>query len=104
MNKQKMFDNFIEVMGNFAQIKAVAALRDGFIMTTPFTICGSVFLLLANLPVPGYTEFMASIFGKDWTAPLNAVAGGTFGVLAIIVVLAITYKYVENEGCDAVMA
>ena len=104
MNKQKMFDNFIEIMGNFAQIKAVAALRDGFIMTTPFTICGSVFLLLANLPVPGYTEFMASIFGNDWTAPLNAVAGGTFGVLAIIVVLAITYKYVENEGCDAVMA
>ena len=104
MNKQEMFDTFIEIMGNFAQIKAVAALRDGFIMTTPFTICGSVFLLLANLPVPGYTEFMASIFGNDWTAPLNAVAGGTFGVLAIIVVLAITYKYVENEGCDAVMA
>ena len=47
---------------------------------------------------------MAAIFGKDWTAPLNAVAGGTFSVLAIIVVLAITYKFVENEGCDAMMA
>ena len=73
-------------------------------MTTPFTICGSVFLLLANLPVPGYADFMASIFGTDWTAPLNAVAGGTFSVLALIVVLSITYKFVENEGCDAMMA
>ena len=99
-----MFDRFIEFMGEFAQIKAVAALRDGFIMTTPFTICGSVFLLLANLPLPGYAEFMASLFGADWTAPLNAVAGGTFSVLALIVVLAITYKFVENEGCDAIMA
>ena len=104
MTKQEMFDKFIEFMGEFAQIKAVAALRDGFIMTTPFTICGSVFLLLANLPLPGYPEFMASIFGADWTAPLNAVAGGTFSVLALIVVLAITYKFVESEGCDAIMA
>lgn len=52
MSKQEIFDKFIEIMGEFAQIRAVAALRDGFIMTTPFTICGSVFLLLANLPVP----------------------------------------------------
>lgn len=41
MTKQELFDKFIEFMGEFAQIKAVAALRDGFIMTTPFTICGS---------------------------------------------------------------
>ena len=52
MSKQELFDKFIEFMGEFAQIRAVAALRDGFIMTTPFTICGSVFLLLANLPLP----------------------------------------------------
>ena len=104
MSKPEMFDRFIEFLGEFAQIRAVAALRDGFIMTTPFTICGSVFLLLANLPLPGYPEFMASIFGTDWTAPLNAVAGGTFSVLALIVVLSITYKFVENEGCDAIMA
>ena len=104
MNKQALFDKFIEFMGVFAQLRVVAALRDGFIATTPFTICGSVFLLLANLPVPGYAPFMASIFGSDWTAPLNAVAGGTFSVLALIVVLTITYKFVENEGCDAMMA
>ena len=104
MSKQKAFDKLIEIMGEFAQIRAVAALRDGFIMTTPFTICGSVFLLLANLPVPGYTEFMAGIFGSDWTASLNAVACGTFSVLALIVVLSITYKFVEQEGCDAIMA
>lgn len=104
MNKQKLFDKFIEIMSQFAQIRAVVALRDGFIMTTPFTICGSVFLLIANLPIPGYADFMSSIFGPDWTAPFNAVAGGTFSVLALIVVIAITYKFVANEGCDAIMA
>lgn len=104
MNKQEIFDKFLEIMSNFAQIKSVVALRDGFIMTTPFTIGGSLFLLIANLPIPGYPEFMASIFGSDWTAPLYAVSGATFSVLALIVVMAITYKFVANEGCDASMA
>ncbi len=104
MTKQEMFDKFIEIMGRFAELKVVAALRDGFIMTTPFTICGSVFLLIANLPIPGYPEFMASVFGPHWTDPLNAVSGATFSVLALIVVLTITYKYCEAEGCDAMMA
>ena len=104
MNKQEIFDKFLEFMANFAQLKGVVALRDGFIMTTPFTIGGSLFLLMANLPVPGYSEFMASIFGPDWTAPLYAVSGATFSVLALIVVMAITYKFVANEGCDASMA
>ncbi len=104
MSKQEIFDRFLEFMANFAQIKSVVALRDGFIMTTPFTIGGSLFLLIANLPIPGYPEFMASIFGQDWTAPLNAVAGATFSVLALIVVMSITYKFVANEGCDASMA
>ena len=104
MTKQEMFDKFVEFMARFAEYKAVAALRDGFIMTTPFTICGSLFLLIANLPIPGYPEFMAGLFGPHWTDPLNAVAGGTFNILGIIAVLAITYKYVEAEGCDAIMA
>ena len=104
MTKQEMFDKFVEFMARFAEYKAVAALRDGFIMTTPFTICGSLFLLFANLPIPGYPELMASMFGPHWTDPLNAVAGGTFNILGFIAVLAITYKYVEAEGCDAIMA
>ena len=104
MTKDELFGKFAELMGRFANFRAVSALRDGFIMTTPFTICGSVFLLLANLPIPGYADFMAGIFGKDWTIPLNAVAGGTFSMLGVIAVLAITYQYVHAEGCDGMMA
>ena len=102
--QQAWFDKFVELMGRFAEIRAVAALRDGFIMTTPFTICGSLFLLIANVPVPGYTEFMAGIFGPDWAAPLYAVASGTFGILALVVVMGVAYKYAEAEGADAIMS
>ena len=104
MSKQAIFDKFIELMGRFAEIKEVAALRDGFIFTTPFTIAGSIFLLLANLPIPGYNDFMVSTFGADWSIPLTQVSGATFDILGIIVVLGVTYKYTEAEGCDAFSA
>ena len=104
MSKQAIFDKFIELMGRFAEIKEFAALRDGFIFTTPFTIAGSIFLLLANLPIPGYNDFMISTFGADWSIPLTQVSGATFDILGIIVVLGITYKYTEAEGCDAFSA
>ena len=104
MSKQAIFDKFIELMGRFAEIKEVAALRDGFIFTTPFTIAGSIFLLLANLPISGYNDFMVSTFGADWSIPLTQVSGATFDILGIIVVLGVTYKYTEAEGCDAFSA
>ena len=80
-------------MAEFAEFKIVAALRDGFMMTTPFTIIGSLFLLFANLPIPGYKEMMVEMFGVNWTAPCVAVFGGTFGILGMVCCLAIAYKY-----------
>ncbi|MEE1306374.1 MAG: PTS transporter subunit EIIC [Anaerovibrio sp.] len=104
MNRQELFNKFLEVMNRFAQIKAIVAVKDGFIMTTPFTICGSLFLLIACLPIPGWNELMVSMFGENWAAPLFAVCGGTFNILALIVVVCVTYKYVANEGLDGMTA
>ena len=104
MNRQEIFDKFLEYMVRFAEIRAVTALKDGFILTLPLTLVGSVFLLVANLPIAGYGDFMAAQLGSNWAAPLNQVAGSTFGVLAILSVLGITYKYCEAENCDAITA
>ena len=101
MSKQELFDTFLDYMVRFAEIKAVAALKDGFILTLPLTLAGSVFLLIANLPIAGYSDFMTAQFGAGWAAPLNQVAGSTFGILAILCVLGICYKYCQAEGCDA---
>ena len=82
MDRQKLFDSFIEFMGRFAQLKAVAALRDGFIMTTPFTICGSVFLLLDEPEVYGLppdprvpTADLPHMFDRASLAAVGMIAG-----------------------------
>jgi len=102
--RQELLDKISESAGNFIRLRSVAALRDGFIMTSPFTIVGSVFLLLANLPIPGYTEFVTEIFGETWLRSLNSVANATFSLLALIVLISITHIFVSREGCDANMA
>ena len=104
MNRQELLDRFIEILMRFGQIRSAIALRDGMITTMPFTIGGSIFLLIANLPIPGYTEFMAGIFGANWTDSLNAVANATFGALALVIVVRITYQCVSLEGGDANIA
>ena len=102
--KQELFDKFLDYMVRFASIKAIVALKDGFILTLPLTLIGSLFLLIACLPFDGYGPFMAAQFGKDWAAPLFQVSDATFNILAILCVLGITYKYCEAEECDAITA
>ncbi len=103
-NQQALFDRITEIMNRFGSMSSAVALRDAFALTMPFTTGGSIFLLIAYLPVPGYAEFMAATFGANWIDSLNAVASGTFGALALVVVLSITHRYVYLEGGDAIMA
>ncbi len=42
----------------FVNTKAITALRNGMLYTMPFTIVGSVFLLLANFPVTAISEWV----------------------------------------------
>ena len=103
-NWQTFFDKFIEAMSRLGSIRSAMALRDAFALTMPFTVGGSIFLLIAYLPIPGYAEFMASTFGAHWTDSLNAVASGTFGALALVVVISITHRRISLEGGDAALA
>lgn len=40
----------------FVNTKAITALRNGMLYTMPFSIVGSIFLLLANFPVQSIAD------------------------------------------------
>ncbi|MGL5955610.1 MAG: PTS sugar transporter subunit IIC [Brevinema sp.] len=100
----KNLDGFLKYVNAFAASKVVTAIKDGVIIVTPFTIVGSCFLLIANLPIPGYQEFMNNIFGLGWDEAFYQVVGSTFDVLAMIGIFGITSTYVKNEGFYGVPA
>ncbi len=78
--------------------KSIVAIKEGFMLTMPLTIIGSVFLLIAFVPIEGYGEFMSGIFGPEWSVPLFQVVGATFDILAMIGTFGIAYTYVKYEG------
>ena len=99
---QEFFNNkVIPAIMKFVSLKGVVALKDGLLYTMPLTIVGSVFLLLANFPVPAVVNWFDSM---GWIDPLNQAYGATFNIIALIGVVGIAYKYVKNEGYEALNA
>lgn len=92
------------VAGRIAGQRHLQALRDGIVLTMPLIIIGSVFLILANLPIPGYNEFMAGIFGDQWATKLSYPVGVTFDIMALIAAFGIAYRLAEKYNVDALSA
>ena len=99
---QEFFNNkVIPAIMKFVSLKGVVALKDVLLYTMPLTIVGSVFLLLANFPIQAVVKWLDSL---GWIDPLNQAYGATFNIIALIGVIGIAYKYVKNEGYEALNA
>lgn len=85
----------------FVNTKAITALRNGMLYTMPFTIIGSIFLLLANFPIPAVADWVASS-GLD--VYFNEAFGASFGIMSIFAVMGMANSYVKEEGFEGLPA
>jgi PTS system cellobiose-specific IIC component len=92
------------VAGRIAEQKHLQAIRDGIILAMPLLIIGSLFLILGFLPIPGYNEFMAGIFGEKWLEKLLYPVGATFDIMALVVSFGVAYRLAEKYKVDALSA
>lgn len=91
---------FIPLAEKLGKNKYLTAIRDGFLLTTPLLIVGSFFMLVANFPIPGWTEFWARFFGENWTAYMSKPTNATFDIMAILAVLGIGYSFAGQLKTD----
>ena len=85
----------------FVNTKAIMAMRDGMLFSLPFTMVGSLFLLLSALPVPAWSNWMMSVgLTPYWTQAYNA----TMAIMSVFAVIGIAYSWVKNEGFDPLPA
>lgn len=80
--------------------KYLIAIRDGFLLSMPLLIVGSFFLLIANFPIPGWTEFWGQFFGSNWDAYFSKPTAATFDIMAILAVIGIGYSFSAQMGVD----
>lgn len=81
----------------FINTKGVVAVKNGMIRTIPVIITGSIFLILAQLPIESWAKAVADcglqeIFFKAYSA--------TFQIEAIVAVFAIAYEYAVKEKIE----
>ncbi|AYE35126.1 PTS cellobiose transporter subunit IIC [Clostridium septicum] len=84
--------------------KHLSAMKDGLLLVMPLTIVGSLFLVLASLPIPGYSEFIASIFGELWSEKLGYVVGVTMDLMGVITVIGTSYRLAKIYKVEALSA
>lgn len=83
--------------------KYLVSIRDGFLISTPLLIAGSIFLLIANLPVPGFAEWIESIPLADGTLAsyLGKPSDASFAIMAVFITFGIAYSYARQIKGDS---
>lgn len=88
----------IPPLAKVGEEKHLRGIRNGIILSVPFTIAGSLFLIISSLPIPGWDKIVG-----PYTAMLSVPVNVTFGVLSIIATLGMGYNLAKEYGQDTIM-
>lgn len=102
MNKMMEFleKRVMPIANRIASMRYLRALRDGLAVTMPLVIVGSIFMLLANIPIAGYADFVNGIFGDGFVAKLAYPCRATFDILTLVAVGSISYQIAKQREVD----
>lgn len=84
--------------------KVLIAVRDGFLITTPLIIVASIFLLIANFPIPNWSEFWSRFLGVGWEEWFTNVSRAVFNTVGLFTCLGTAYAYGKQRNTDAIQA
>lgn len=96
-----MLEKIEAIAGAIGSQRHLRALRDGILLSMPLIIIGSFFLILGNLPINGYTDWLAKI---ELAPVFNKIVNGSFGLMAIIAVFGIARSLADYYEVDGVSA
>ena len=89
----------ISVITNFRYFRA---LKCGFMAIMPLTIIGSIFMLITDFPLAGYAEFMAGIFGENWSSFIEPAYRSTFNMMGFMLVGTMSYHLAQDYNMDKI--
>ncbi|MGL4562353.1 MAG: PTS sugar transporter subunit IIC [Brevinema sp.] len=88
-------------MMRFSQQRHLQAVRDGVVLNLVPSMIGSIFLLIAALPIPAYKDFIVATGIFD---ALLLPIGATLDLMGMTAVIAIAYRLAESYKVDALPA
>lgn len=94
-------EKVMPVASKLSQNKILVSIRDGVTLAMPLIIIGSLFMVIASFPVPGWEELLGEIgvSGYLWKG-----VDSSFGLVGLIASFGIAHSYAKQSGVDGVSA
>lgn len=105
MLKSFFEDKFVPVAAKIAKQRHLLAMRDGLVLSLPLLIVGSMFIIIGELPIQAYQDFMTSFLGEGWNEFVwNDIFPATTGIIALLAAFGIAKSLVDSYDIDGVPA
>lgn len=95
---QKFIGPIAEKMSNNDVIQSVA---EGFMRTGPVTFGVCIFVILGNLPITGYSDWLISVGMKTH---FDAISNASLNVLALYISFTVAYAFAKRKGDNPLSA
>ncbi|WP_203227557.1 PTS sugar transporter subunit IIC [Calorimonas adulescens] len=84
--------------------KYLISIRDGFLISMPLLVVGSIFMLISNFPVQPWIDLLknTTLAGTSIASYFSNVTNATFSIMAIFVVIGIGYNYAKQENTNMI--
>lgn len=100
-----MEEKFVPIASKIGAQRHLVAIRDSFMVTMPLMILGALAVMLNNLPIPAYQNFMNGVFGEGvWQTFGGSVWNGTFAIISVILAFLLAYNLAHGYGKDSIAA
>ncbi|WP_373193629.1 PTS sugar transporter subunit IIC [Enterococcus sp. RIT-PI-f] len=91
----------VPIAGRFGNNKFLIAIRDGVTYSMPLILIGSLLMIIASFPIPGWENWLGEI---GISAYLWKGVDSSFNLIALIAAFAIPYSLVKQYKQDGISA
>ena len=86
----------IRVWEKVVSSRHLSIIRNALTLTLPLVIAGAFAVLINNLPIDFYQEWMTRLFGESWQSFGGYIYNGTFAVISPIIAFTIGHSIAED--------
>ena len=98
---QILEEKMLPIASKLGNNKVLIAIRDGITLSMPLIIIGSLFLVIASLPIEAWTNWLTAV-GID--TYLWKGVDSSFGLMGLVASFGVAYSYARQHKVDGVSA
>lgn len=100
----KLESKLMPVAQAISRNKYLVSIRDGFLISMPLLVVGSMFMLISNFPIQPWIDLLrnSKFNGSSISSYFSNVTNATFSIMALFIVIGIGYNYAKQEKTNMI--